>query len=193
MISKNLSGARYPGWRKESPAKMAVKLIAVLGVFVLIVYCLLKFLIVNKEPLTADKVTEIVSSHGYKAEDISNQYYEMDNGFKTTLDKCIAFQKDDIHFEFFVFKDRNRALDLYGQAYNKITMEYDAIHKIESSSSAGNYRTYSLDSLDKYNAVTWVDTTVVYAYCDSENKDEIISILDEMDYLKGKTLFRANK
>ena len=38
MLSKNLSGARYPEWRKESPAKMAIKLIAVLGVFVLIIY-----------------------------------------------------------------------------------------------------------------------------------------------------------
>lgn len=193
MVSKNISNARYPEWRKESPAKMAIKLIAVLGVFVLIIYCMLKILIVNKEPLTADKVAGIISSHGYEAEDITKQYYEMDEGFKTTLDKCVAFQKGDIHFEFFVFKDKNGALDLYGQAYNKITIEYDAIHKIESSSSAGNYRTFSLDSLGKYNAVTWVDTTVVYAYCDSENKEEIISILDEMDYLKGKTLFSANK
>ena len=193
MISNKFSGAHYPEWRKESPAKMAIKLIAVLGAFVLIIYCMLKILIVNKEPLTASKVAAIILSHGYQAEDISNQYYEMDEGFKKTLDKCIAFQKDDIHFEFFVFKNRNGALDLYGQAYYKITIEYDAIHKIESSSSAGNYRTYSLDSLGKYNAVTWVDTTVVYAYCDSKNKEEIISILDEMDYLKGKTLFSANK
>ena len=133
MVSKNISHARYPEWRKESPAKMAIKLIAVLGVFVLIIYCMLKILIVNKEPLTADKVSEIITSHGYKSEDITNQYYAMDEGFIKTLDKCVAFQKDDIHFEFFVFKDRNGALDLYGQAYYKITIEYDAIHKIESS------------------------------------------------------------
>ena len=193
MVSKNISHARYPEWRKESPAKMAIKLIAVLGVFVLIIYCMLKILIVNKEPLTADKVSEIVSSHGYTPQETTNIYYNSKPDSKKVLEHCVAFQSDDIHFEFFAFNNRNSALDIYGQLYNTITLEYDANHKIEISSSAGNYSTYSLDSLGKYNAVTWVDTTVVYAYCDSENKEEIISILDEMDYLKGKTLFSANK
>lgn len=186
-----MMAARYPEWRKESPAKMALKLIVVLGAFLLLIYCLLKVLVVNKEPLSADAIESIITNHGYHAVDITDQYLERDKGFEVTLDKCVAFQNEDIHFEYFIFKDRNGALDLYGQAYNKITLEYDAIHKIETKSSAGNYSTYSLDSLGKYNAVTWVDNTVVYAYCDSENKQEIISILDEMDYLIGKTLFNS--
>ena len=193
MASKNISHARYPEWRKESPAKMAIKLIAVLGVFVLIIYCMLKILIVNKEPLTADKVAEIISLHGYMPQETTGIYYNNKPDSRKVLEHCIAFQNEDIHFEFFVFNNRNSALDIYGQLYSTITLKYDANHKIETSSSAGNYSTYSLDSFGKYNAVTWVDTTVVYAYCDSENKEEIISILDEMDYLKGKTLFSANK
>ena len=193
MVSKNISHARYPEWRKESPAKMAIKLIAVLGVFVLIIYCMLKILIVNKEPLKADKVAEIISLHGYTPQETTEIYYNSKPDSRKVLEHCIAFQSEDIHFEFFVLNNRNSALDIYGQLYSTITLELDANHKIETSSSAGNYSTYSLDSFGKYNAVTWVDTTVVYAYCDFENKEEIISILDDMDYLKGKTLFSANK
>lgn len=190
-MGKDYDFAQYPEWRKESPAKMALKLIVVLGAFLLLIYCLLKVLVVNKEPLTANAVEIIVLNNGFKVEDITEQYYEGDESFKIALDKCIGFEKDDIHFEYFVFNNRSSAVDLYGQAYYRITMKYDAAHKIETKNSAGNYRTYSLDSLGKYNAVTWVDNTVVYAYCDSENKDKIISILDEMDYLKGKTLFSS--
>lgn len=183
--------ARYPEWRKESPAKMALKLIVVLGAFLLLIYCLLKVLVVNKEPLTADVVSSIISSHGYTPQETTDIYYYKKPESKSVLDHCIAFESDDIHFEYFVFNNRNSAVDIYGQLYTNITLEYDAIHKIETKSSAGNYSTYSLDSFGKYNAVTWVDNTVVYAYCDSENKQEIISILDEMDYLIGKTLFNS--
>ena len=95
-----IMAARYPEWRKESPAKMALKLIVVLGAFLLLIYCLLKVLVVNKEPLTADAVSNIVSSHGYTPQETIDIYHYKKPESKRVLDHCIAFESDDIHFEY---------------------------------------------------------------------------------------------
>lgn len=170
-------------------AKDYIKLVVVLILFFGGIVGLYKLLVVNKDPVPAQKVWEIMEAHGYEPRDVTEEYYSMDPGFKQTLDRAISFDSgEDMRFIYFVFKDIAGASDLYGQAYAKITLQYDANHKIETSYRAGNYNIYLLDSLGKFNAAIWVENTTVYAYCDSENKGDIISILDEMNYAKGETL-----
>ena len=55
---------------------------------------------------------------------------------------------------------------------------------MEISHQASNYSLYFLDSLGKYNIAIHVGNTAVYAYCDSENQNEINKILDKIDYLE---------
>ena len=38
--------------------------------------------------------------------------------------------------------------------------------------------------MGKYNVAIHVGNTAVYAYCDSENQNEINKILDKIDYLE---------
>ena len=75
-------------------------------------------------------------------------------------------------------------MDIWGQAYQKITIQYNAWKKIETEYYVANYRIYTLDSLGKYNVAIYVGNTVIYAYCNSENKNEINKILSKIDYLE---------
>lgn len=100
------------------------------------------------------------------------------------LDECIAFEKDDIHFDFFVYKTKKSAMDLYSQAHAKIILKKNKINAIETDTVLANYAIYTFDDLETYNVAIYVENTAIYAYCKSENKMEINKILDAIDYLK---------
>lgn len=137
----------------------------------------------SKTPATTQEVKEAIVNYGYEPIDYTDSYYEADISFQLALKECIAFESDDIHFEFFEFNSKEDAVDIWGQAYQKITIQYNAWQKIETEYYVANYRIYTLDSLGKYNVAIYVGNTAVYAYCNSENKNEINKILDKIDYL----------
>lgn len=126
---------------------------------------------------------EIIEEQGYEPQDYTANYHNADVSFKLTLTKCIGFEKDDIFFQFFEFNNTDNSVDIYGQAYQKITQTYNSWQKMETSYHNTNYSLYFLDSMDKYNVAIYVENTAVYAYCNSENKNEINKILDKIDYL----------
>ena len=138
----------------------------------------------SKTPATTQEVKEAIVNYGYEPIDYTDSYYEADISFQLALKECVAFESDDIHFEFFEFNSKEDAVDIWGQAYQKITIQYNAWQKIETEYYVANYRIYTLDSLGKYNVAIYVGNTAVYAYCDSENKNEINKILDKIDYLE---------
>ncbi|MGN0547547.1 MAG: hypothetical protein ACI4I3_09455 [Acutalibacteraceae bacterium] len=165
-------------------AKGIIKLVLVVGILVILTIALISAFNVQKEPVTADRVCEIIKEQGYNPQDITDKYYEHDPTFKRTLIKCVAFEEDDIRFDFFEFNNSNSAVDIYGQAYTEIILNYNAVNKIEIEHQMGNFSIYTLDSLGKYNVAIYVGNTAVYANCDSENKNEINRILDAIDYLE---------
>lgn len=138
----------------------------------------------SKTPVTADEVREAIISNDYESTDYTDSYYEADLSFQLALKECIAFESDDIHFEFFEFNTKEDAENIWRQAYQKITIQYNAWRKIETEYNVANYHIYTLDSLGKYNVAIYVGNTAVYAYCDSENKNEINKILKKIDYLE---------
>ncbi len=138
----------------------------------------------SKTPATTQEVKEAIINYGYEPVDYTDSYYEADISFQLALKECVAFESDDIHFEFFEFNSKEDAVDIWGQAYQKITIQYNAWQKIETEYYVANYRIYTLDSLGKYNVAIYVGNTAVYAYCNSENKNEINEILNKIDYLE---------
>ncbi len=138
----------------------------------------------KKTPVTAEQIISVLEEQGYQPEDVTEYYCAKDPNFNNKVIKCIAFEKDDIHFEFFEFNNKNSAVDIYGQAHTRIILNYNAINKIEISHKIANYNIYSLDSLGKYNVAIYVENTALYAYCDSANKLKINTILDAIDYLE---------
>lgn len=138
----------------------------------------------SKTPATTQEVKEAIINYGYEPVDYTDSYYEADISFQLALKECIAFENDDIHFEFFEFNTKEDSENIWRQAYQKITIQYNAWRKIETEYNVANYHIYTLDSLGKYNVSIYVGNTAIYAYCNSENKNEINKILAKIDYLE---------
>lgn len=137
-----------------------------------------------KEPATVEQVTEVLASQGYIPQDITERYYKQDPDFKRNLIKCIAMQKDDIHFEFFTFTNRNGAINIYGQAHALLFQKKIGTSYVEHKTSVENYRIYTLKVDGTYNVAIYVENTAVYAYCDEENAGAISDILAEIGYFE---------
>ena len=161
-----------------------VRLGLVITLFLVLAFIFFNFFAVPKTPVTAEQVKAAITAQGYEVKDITEQYYESDPRFKFTLNKCISFDKDDIHFEFFDFNNNNSAIDVYSQVYSQLSYRYNSPYSIEIDYQIANYSIWLYDSLGKYSVAIYVGNTAIYAHCDSENQNEIDKILDAIDYLK---------
>ena len=161
-----------------------LKLALVIIFFIVLAIVFFSFFAVPKTPATTEQVKSVMIAQGYEPQDISDFYYDKDVDFKKVLNKCIAIEKENLHFEFFDFNNDNSAVDIFRQAYQKMSYKYNDPYSIEIEHRIANYSIYLLDSLGKYNVAIYVGNTAVYAYCDSKNKTEIDKILDAIDYLK---------
>ena len=178
--------------RMMKPSKYAnydtrgfIKLGVFLAALATIILVALSLSVNPKTPATAEQVKEVIINQGYVPEDIATYYYESDSGFKDTLISCIAFESDDIHFEFFDFNNEASAISIYSQAYEDVVANNDTNNRRKGGTKIANYAIYTLDLQGKYNVMCYVGNTAVYACCDSENKNEIDKILDAIDYLKA--------
>lgn len=147
------------------------------------IFCFTVIDLEHKTPATSGEVWKIIEEQGYEPKDYTEGYHNADDSFELSLIKCVGFEKNDIFFQFFEFNNEDNAIDIYGQAYQKITQTYNSWQKTEIQYKNQGYHLYFLDSKDKYNVAIYVENTAVYAYCDSENMNEIDSILDKIDYL----------
>lgn len=177
-------GGPYGSYVKPT-LKGYLKLALIIIFFIVLAVIFFEFIAVPKTPATVEQVRSVITTQGYEPKDITEQYYKSDPGFKSTLNKCISFDKDDIHFEFFDFNNDNSAVNVYSQVYSQVSYKYNDPSSIEIKTQIANYSIYLLDSLGNYNVAIYVGNTAVYACCNSENKNEIDKILDEIDYLKA--------
>lgn len=177
--------AKKPQYHTTISTKTLIGIFAAVIVFVVFIIMWLDALFSPpKTPATSDEVWQIIEEQGYKPEDITDRYYKNDSDAFLSLIKCVAFKENDIEFQFFEFNNRDSAIDIYGQAHHKIITTYNSWQKTEIDSFNKNYSLYFLDSLGKYNVAIQVGNTAVYAYCNSENKNEINKILAKIDYLE---------
>ena len=175
---------RKPAYTSTVSTKSILSSFAVVAFF--IGFAIFGFIVIDLEhkiPATSDEVWKIIEEQGYEPKDYTEGYHNTDVSFELSLIKCVGFEKDDIFFQFFEFNNEDNAIDIYGQAYQKITQTYNSWQKTEIQYKNQGYHLYFLDSKDKYNVAIYVENTAVYAYCDSENMNEIDSILDKIDYL----------
>ena len=152
--------------------------------FGILIFGILELTTKPKTPATSEQVWNTIVAQGYEPEDIADKYHSQDPESKNSLLKCIAFENSDVHFDFFEFNSDSMAQNIYSQFHRKIVDNYNASHIIETENKQANFIIYTLDNGEKYNVAIYVGNTAVYAYCDSENKNEINKILDAIDYLK---------
>ncbi len=181
-MRKSQSVTSFP--KAKVGIKGAVKIILVLSALVLFILLILKIVIVPKTPATSEQMWNVMVENGYEPRNITNLYYEKDKDAINILNECIAFEKEDIHFEFFVFKNRHCAIDIFYQLYSGIKKS-NYIHSTIATNKAiaSYYRIYTIDDHETYNVAIFVENTVVYAYSASENKNDINILLDAINYL----------
>lgn len=71
---------------------------------------------ITKTPATIEEVKNVLISQGYETfdhtENINSEYPD------TELIQCVVTQKEDLHFEFYLFSTDAGAQSIYRQAYN---------------------------------------------------------------------------
>ena len=149
----------------------------------LIIYFVLSVTVVPKTPATTGQVWEALVSLGYDPQDITKMCLEQNPNAKQNLLNCIAVQKDDIYFEFFMFNNANSAIDVYASNRSDMVWTKKTVHFVEYYKKTANYCIYTLRSSGTYSASIYVGNTAVYAYSDAENRGEINKILDIIGYM----------
>ena len=176
------------GWKAPTPDLKSnfnpVGLIRLILLFLIMFVVSIGVTSNKKTPVTAEQIKLVIVEQGYEPQDITEAYYKNDALSKTSLNQCIAFYHEDIHFEYFELNNDNMAQNIYSQFHRKIVDNYNASHIIETENKKANYVIYTLDNGERYNVAIYVGHTAVYAYCNSENKNEINKILDAIDYLE---------
>ncbi|NLX93217.1 MAG: hypothetical protein GXZ02_05040 [Clostridiales bacterium] len=157
-----------------------IKVVVFSSLLIAIILVVLVKTTVPKTPATTEQVREVLVTLGYEPQDITKQFSELES----TLNQCIAIQKNDIRFEFYDFNNSNSAIDAYGDAHSLIIRTKMALPRVQTQTDKANYSIYTLEAAGEYSVAIHVGTTAVYAYSNADNRNEINNILDAIDYLK---------
>lgn len=131
-----------------------------------------------KEVATAEQVWSAIEQAGYQPVDATELYCEDMPG----LVQCIAFEKDDEYFNFYVFKEQSEARELFGQIASHIYINFYSLPYSEHDSYQANYHVYTLTASGRYSVNIYVGNTAVYAYCDEGNDQGIADVLYTIGY-----------
>ncbi len=131
-----------------------------------------------KEVATAEQVWSAIQQAGYQPVDATELYTEDMPG----LIQCIAFEKDDEYFNFYVFQDHRGSGNLYGHIASYININYSGAECAEHTSAQSNYCIRTVAVHGRYVVDIYVDNTVVYAYCDEGNEQGICDVLRTIGY-----------
>lgn len=131
-----------------------------------------------KEVATAEQVWSAIQQAGYQPVDATELYTEDMPG----LIQCIAFEKDDEYFNFYVFNDKSSARDLFRHISSYIYINFYNYPYAEHESYQSNYHIYTLTAKERYSVDIYVGNTAVYAYCDEGNEQGICDVLRTIGY-----------
>ena len=161
---------------------LAITLGLMFGLFMLV----LALIDDPKTPATIEQVKTIIENSGFDpidSTDIYNNAWHDQVGNIVT--ESVSFVHDDISFNYFIFNSDASAEMARKKSQSYIRSNRYGTPNIEISECVSNYMIYTLDATSKglYSVNIRVGNTLVYAYCNSENKSEIQKILLEIDYL----------
>lgn len=131
-----------------------------------------------KEVATAEQVWDAIVQAGYQPVDATEMYTED----MLSLIQCIAFEKDDVYFSFYVFQNQSNAESFYASAHSHIYTNFYSYPYSKHTSAQSNYCIYTLTASGRYSVDIYVGNTAVYAYCDEGNEQGIANVLRTIGY-----------
>lgn len=160
--------------------KFKQHLVPTIIIIVLIVFSIVIALNLTgpKEVATAEQVWDAIEQEGYLPVD-ATYLYEED---MSSLIQCIAFEKDDVYFNFYILEDSNSARGIYSKIHSHLYQKYYVPYRVEHHSKQANYRIYTIASKGRYSVDVRVGNTVVYAYCNDGNEEGIVNVMERIGY-----------
>lgn len=132
---------------------------------------------VTKEVISADTFKTTLESHDFIVTD-DTESYQMQTSFNKVL---IATKNNDIYqIEFYEFADEDTAIQIYEN--QKMIIEESSTASSHAMVEAINYDKYEQTSDISYGVVIRVENTLIYSSVNIEHKEEIKSILEELNY-----------
>lgn len=131
----------------------------------------------NKTAASIETFEQVSKEHGNEIIDITDQFQSYENLEKVIISK----NTDDWNVEFYILNSEDSASSMFN--LNKETFEKEKKDiSSQSSSSFGNYETYTLTTGDYYMHLCRVDNTFLYVKVNKENKDAVKKLIKDLGY-----------
>lgn len=131
----------------------------------------------NKTAASIETFEQVSKEHGNEIIDITDQFQSYENLEKVIISK----NTDDWNVEFYILNSEDSASSMFN--INKETFEKEKKDiSSQSSSSFGNYETYTLTTGDYYMHLCRVDNTFLYVKVNKENKDAVKKLIKDLGY-----------
>lgn len=141
-------------------------------------YFLIKVLNQEKNPMTVDAFKSLIRDKGYTIIDAKEQFNEYDY----IEDAYVAILDDgEYQIEFYKMSNEESAIMFYNN--NKSIFESSiSSSSAQTNNEMKNYSKYTLQSNNKYMAISRIEDTVIYVKVDIKYKDKIKDLLNEIGY-----------
>jgi len=155
-------------------SKKAIDLIVLLLVITLALTISACSMTKPKTVLTAEEFKTKMESAGMTVEDATGQFDE------ETLELLLIAYNDDYQIEFYMM-DTNANAE---QAFAGNMQNFDSLSGTKSTTTlnGSNFNYFSMTMGDRYAVVSRVENTFIYIDEETENKDAIKAIMDELGY-----------
>lgn len=152
------------------------------GLLIIFLWFALLLLLFNKpkSPISTEYAGELLSADGYTVTNLTDDTLQKNPHWD--LVGVLSAVKGSIRFEFYEFKSKESAVDIYGQAYSDIMRMLVDVPRIDTDTSVANYRIFTLRDQSQFAVSIYIENTAVYAYCDREDLSVLVSTLMAMGY-----------
>jgi len=164
--------------KKSSKLIITITILIVLGLIIGVIAGVVSLLNKEKESITASQFKYIMEQKNYIITDATSQFSQY-----SYVDQVYIAGDNNYNYqiEFYELSDESNAIGFY----NNNAANFQA-RKGKSAAQTNingkNFSKYTLSSEGKYMVVSRIDNTVIYINVDSNYKDEVKNILDEIGY-----------
>lgn len=132
----------------------------------------------KKEAISAEKFRTKMENKGFTVRDVTNQFQS-----EASVKQGYAASNNKYQIEFYDLESNSSAVSMYNHNLNKFKEEVDNSNATKSNTKEmSNYARYAAIANGKYKVLSRIDNTLIYINADSNYKDEIKEILDDLGY-----------
>lgn len=164
--------------QKSSKIIIAITILIVLGLIIGLIAGVVSLINKEKESITASQFKTIMEQKNYMITDASSQFsqYSYVDQVYIAGDNNYGYQ-----IEFYELSDESNAISFYNNNASNFQAR-KGNSSTETNVNGKNFSKYTLSSGGNYMVVSRIDNTVIYIDVDSNYKDEVKNILDEIGY-----------